>query len=182
MYRQSAEQRKRAQVQALATELYNDHYNRLLGIAKGNTPTRADAEEALQEAFVAFISHYNPGSGAPPIAWLTLTLKRMCWAKARYAHRELSSHAPDSATDDTDGSWLNATAAAGDMTEQVEQVHDARQALSSLKPDERQALGLLGLGYSYKEICQLTGWSYTKVNRCISEGRAAVRSSHAENH
>jgi hypothetical protein len=26
-------------------------------------------------------------------------------------------------------------------------------------------------GYSYKQICDETGWTYTKVNRCISEGR-----------
>ena len=28
-------------------------------------------------------------------------------------------------------------------------------------------------GYSYKEICAETGWTYTKVNRCLAEGRRA---------
>ncbi len=28
-------------------------------------------------------------------------------------------------------------------------------------------------GYSYKEICEITGWTYTKVNRCLTEGKAA---------
>ena len=26
-------------------------------------------------------------------------------------------------------------------------------------------------GHSYQEICELTGWTYTKVNRCLTEGR-----------
>ena len=36
-----------------------------------------------------------------------------------------------------------------------------------LKPGERLALGLLAAGYSYKEICAHTEWTYTKVNRLI---------------
>ena len=28
-------------------------------------------------------------------------------------------------------------------------------------------------GYSYEQICEITGWTYTKVNRCLSEGRRA---------
>ena len=28
-------------------------------------------------------------------------------------------------------------------------------------------------GYSYDQICEPTGYSYTKVNRCLSEGRRA---------
>ena len=40
-----------------------------------------------------------------------------------------------------------------------------------LKPDERRALVLRGEGYSYAEICELNGWTHTKVNRCLTEGR-----------
>jgi DNA-directed RNA polymerase specialized sigma24 family protein len=32
-------------------------------------------------------------------------------------------------------------------------------------------------GLSYTEIGELRGWTYTKVNRCLSEGRAALRQS-----
>ena len=58
-----------------------------------------------------------------------------------------------------------------------ELVAERLQALSELKPDERRALALLGIGLSYAEICELTGWTHTKVNRCISEGRSALRAS-----
>jgi DNA-directed RNA polymerase specialized sigma24 family protein len=33
----------------------------------------------------------------------------------------------------------------------------------------------LALGYSYREIAERQGWTYTKVNRCVAEGRAALR-------
>jgi len=47
--------------------------------------------------------------------------------------------------------------------------------MRALKPREREALYLKGLGYSYREIMRLTGSTYTAVNRCITEGRAALR-------
>ena len=37
------------------------------------------------------------------------------------------------------------------------------------------ALLLLGVGHSYGEIQAVTGWSQTKVRRCVYEGRRAVR-------
>jgi hypothetical protein len=45
------------------------------------------------------------------------------------------------------------------------------EALAQLKPDERTALLLKAEGYSYREIGQRQGWTYTKVNRAITEGR-----------
>ncbi len=48
-------------------------------------------------------------------------------------------------------------------------------AFLTLKPRERQALYLQAVGYRYAEICELTGFTYTAVNRCITEGRRALR-------
>jgi DNA-directed RNA polymerase specialized sigma24 family protein len=50
-----------------------------------------------------------------------------------------------------------------------------RLSYLALDRDERRALSLLAAGYSYREIGQLTDWTYTKVNRCVAEGRAALR-------
>ena len=36
-------------------------------------------------------------------------------------------------------------------------------------------IALQAEGYSYAEIQALTGWTYTKVNRALSEGRARLR-------
>ena len=53
-------------------------------------------------------------------------------------------------------------------------------ALAALKPQERRAIRLKAEGYSYREITELTGWTYTKVNRCLTEGRRALRQLLAE--
>ncbi|MFP5389743.1 MAG: sigma-70 family RNA polymerase sigma factor, partial [Thermoleophilia bacterium] len=62
--------------------------------------------------------------------------------------------------------------------EQVERREDiarSREALQALKPAELRALGLLAEGYSYVEIGERTGWSQTKINRLLAEGRARFR-------
>ena len=41
----------------------------------------------------------------------------------------------------------------------------------TLKPGEMQCLILKALGYSYEEIAARTGFSWTKVNRSLTEGR-----------
>jgi RNA polymerase sigma factor (sigma-70 family) len=175
MYITTPEQRKRSQVQALATTLYRQRYSDLLRIARRNAATDADAEEALQEAFLSFISHFDPDGPAPAIAWLTLTLKRACWSRTR---RQWTSVNPGA-----DGSQLEVptmdippSSTSSLPSERVEDTLEARAQMARLKPDQRKALILLGLGYSYREIGDLADWTYTKVNRCISEGRAALRS------
>ena len=45
------------------------------------------------------------------------------------------------------------------------------EALRALKPDEARALLLKAEGLSYDEIGRRFGWTYTKVNRSIAEGR-----------
>lgn len=67
-----------AEARELAVGLYREHRSYLLRIARSNTKSMAVAEEALQEAFISFLRHFDPERGAPPIAWLTLTLKREC--------------------------------------------------------------------------------------------------------
>jgi len=46
-----------------------------LRIAVKHAANREDASEAVQFAFLAFIDHFDPDVDAPPLAWLTLTLK-----------------------------------------------------------------------------------------------------------
>jgi len=60
------------------------------------------------------------------------------------------------------------------LEERVAERDEARRRLSRLKPNERTGLGLLGAGFSYKEIAARMQWTYTKVSRCIREGRVAL--------
>jgi RNA polymerase sigma factor (sigma-70 family) len=61
-----------------------------------------------------------------------------------------------------------------------EHLDRAGEALGRLKHDEARALLMKASGHSYQEIGERLGWSYTKVNRCISEGRARFLKAYAE--
>jgi RNA polymerase sigma factor (sigma-70 family) len=167
----------RVDPRASAGQIYAVNRSRLLAIAKRNCGSDEEAEEALQDAFVLFIDRFDPGSGARPLAWLTLTLKRRCWAlhRRRRDPRLVAIRSED-------GGAGAMTESAGEISRSPEELAELREAIAALlaaftrlKPQERQALGLLALGYSYREICARTDWTYTKVNRCITEGRASLR-------
>ena len=168
MYTETAEQGRSTEVQALAEQLYRERYRYLLGIAVNNAATFADAEEAVQEAFAAFIRHFDPDRGAPPLAWLTLTVKRECWAKG---HRSLEL----SAFQDAKGHSQKCELPQQQFLERAEHVLEARQCLSQLKSAERLTLLLIGAGYSYAEVSEMNDWTLRKVTRCAAEGRAALR-------
>jgi RNA polymerase sigma factor (sigma-70 family) len=171
---------RQARAEALAEQIYATHRTRLLAIARRNSVSAEEAEEALQDAFVLFIDHFDPNSGAPPLAWLTLTLKRRCWALNQRQRRvQTRGRGTDGAIPLASLSELvvDTNRLPDELAEVAEGVARMRSQLTELKPQERKALSLLALGYSYREICQLTGWTYTKVNRCIAEGRTALRAS-----
>jgi hypothetical protein len=60
-----------------------------------------------------------------------------------------------------------------------ERLRRSAEALQRLKPHELRALWLKAEGFSYAEICEQTGWTHTKVNRCITEGRRAFLTRYA---
>lgn len=167
MYASGAEQQRGNGVQAVADQLYRERYPHLLRIAIRNAVTEADAEESVNDAFAAFISAFDPSGGAPPLAWITLTMKRKCWEKHRrmYLDRHVGQEA------ERDSMIPSIPSRALELEERVVERDLARHRLADLKPDERDGLGLLAAGLSYREIAELRGWTYTKVNRCVSEGR-----------
>ena len=147
----------------------------MLWIARCNTGSLGVAEEALQEAFISFLRRFDPGSGAPPLAWLTTTLKRECWARQRAEKLDRRVSADAGREGGESGTLLESIPTPErTLEERVADRDEARRQLAGLKPDERTGLGLLAAGFSYKEIARRRDWSYTKVNRCVSEGRAAL--------
>jgi RNA polymerase sigma factor (sigma-70 family) len=169
---------RQVRAESIADRLYSAHRSRLLAIARRNCADAEDAEEALHDAFVLFIDHYDPDGGAPAIAWLTLTLKRRCWAlssRPRLAHPHVTAPNPTGAIDVPAQTLVDSARRPDELAEVNERVARMRSHFARLKPNEREALCLLALGYSYSEICEVTGWTYTKVNRCLVEGRAQLR-------
>jgi hypothetical protein len=62
-----------------------------------------------------------------------------------------------------------------ERAERHEAIARSREALQALKPQELRALTLLAEGYSYAEIGEITGFSQTKINRSLAEGRERFR-------
>lgn len=181
MYASSTEQRRSERVTVLAEQLYRDHHRHLLHVAERNAANHADAEEAVQFAFLAFLQKFHPDSGAPPLAWVLLTLKRRCWQLRRRQpldRRVGQEAAPGSGEPGFSIEAVVSEAPDSDEAlERSEWLLDARQRLAQLKPAERRALVLIAAGYSYKEIGAALNWTYSKTNRCAAEGRAALRAA-----
>ena len=89
----------------------------------------------------------------------------------RQTERFLSLDQPLYANSPTNGHDLIAE----DRTTDLDALIDARDALRRIKPDEARALLALAVGWRYREICDAFAWTYTKTNRCLAEGRAALR-------
>jgi DNA-directed RNA polymerase specialized sigma24 family protein len=164
----------------LAADIYEQRYGHLLRIARRNAASPADAEEALQDAFTYFLADYDPAAGAHPLAWLTLTLKRRCWRLRDNAHLDRRVVAlPETSHEEPTGLIERRPAISPPTAERIADRDEALRRLARLKRDERTALVMKAAGYSYEEIGSRNSWSYTKTNRCISEGRAALRSTPA---
>jgi DNA-directed RNA polymerase specialized sigma24 family protein len=92
--------------------------------------------------------------------------KREALAVRRERERLLSGEVPDCPSGEP---------CPAERAERREWVRARARALARLKPDERLALVQKAEGFSYAEIGALNGWTYTKVNRCLAEGRARLR-------
>jgi RNA polymerase sigma factor (sigma-70 family) len=135
-----------------------------------------DIEDALQSAYAQFLERFR--GDCEPLAWLYTTVKREAWALRRrgWRQRETSASVPAAGgeLDLCDATPTDAPGPAASLERRDQFVARVR-ALDSLKKDERRALLLIGLGFSYSEITAATGWTHTKINRCASEGRATLR-------
>ena len=156
---------ERRSINLIATQLFTRRHAHLTRVARYHCRREADAEDALQEAFAAFLTEYDPGAGAPALPWLTLVLKRKCWRTNERREIEIEPLAmAEVVVEET-----------LDPSNRFAERDEARARLGELKRDERRALILHAAGYTYGEIAGRCGWTQTKVNRCLYEGRRALR-------
>ena len=155
-----------------AAELLRGHGPVLRRIARRHSLSAADADDALQRASLILLTKAPTVDPGRLIAWMAVVTKHEAMAVRRASERHvqsgdfdlLHSEAPDPA----------------ERAERSEGVAEARAALAALKANERLAIVLQAQGYSYAEICELCGWTYTKVNRCLAEGRDRLRALRSE--
>ncbi|MDX6663511.1 MAG: hypothetical protein QOG09_1613 [Solirubrobacterales bacterium] len=131
-----------------------------------------DADDAYQRALELLLIKAPTTSPKQLIRWMQTVTKHEALAVRRNRERLLSS-AQSGATEADDPIDLLPDGGLGPFDRAALREHIARssEALHALKPQEVRALILKAEGYSYAEICEITGWSLTKINRCMAEGR-----------
>src|SRR2546421_789100 len=144
------------------------HAPSLLGTARRYSLCRDDAEDAYQRALEIFLRRAAGVDPEHAVGWLRTVGKHEALA-VRAGRLQLVGPG------DVDLDREEAAHLEGAEERAAEREHAARgaEALGRLKPQEIRALVLKARGYSYKEIAEICGWTYTKVNRCITEGRRA---------
>lgn len=166
----------------LLCELLERSERALRSQARRHAELPEDAEDALSSAYILFIERYR--GDCDPLAWLNTTIKRAAWAMRRKAsrRRELSLDCPSAAID-SEVAWFEVMPSDSPGPEELairaEELAGCERMLAELKPDQRRALLLLGMGFSYREIGEICSWTYTKVNRSIAEGRVELRAQAA---
>ncbi len=139
-----------------------------------------DADDALNDACVQFLRFYDGPAGDDALRWMLLVIKRCAWAIRRKAVARESRYRMS--VREREGEGLEAIVpdervGPAELVERAEETAKVFARIEKLKPDERTALILFGLGCTYAEIRELRGWSAAKLHRCLVEGRARVRES-----
>src|SRR3954468_21358519 len=141
------------------------HGSMLLRVANQFSLCHDDALDAYQRALEIYLRRLGSIDRATEGAWLRVVVKHeaMSIRKARAGSVDVEEV-------DLDGREAG-TRELDDRLAGGERVERSVEALKALKPDEARALLLKAEGLSYDEIGRQFGWTYTKVNRSIAEGR-----------
>jgi RNA polymerase sigma factor (sigma-70 family) len=159
---------------ALVLEMIRLHADGLLRLARRNSLNDADAQDAYQRGLEIFLNHAHRLDPARADKWLRTVVKHEAMAVRRTRQRDLAALEVD-----FDLLEARTTASPEDRVLAVEHVARSAEALRRLKPQEVRALWLRAQGNSYDEIQELTGWTRTKVNRCLYEGRRSFLERYA---
>lgn len=159
-------------------ELLREHRTQLRNQVRFHSRDAESAEEALADAYVQFMRFWDGPPGVPALQWMLIVAKRCAWAIARKERRRVAASVElsfDLGDSELEQAFPDLSADPAERAERAAELAEITGLLEELKPDQRAALILLGLGCSYAEIAELRGWTCTKVNRCVAEGRASVR-------
>lgn len=164
--------RKRAAVEMIAR-----HEADLRRTARRFSLDAGDAEDAYQRALEIVLTKAPTTDPRELIRWTQTVTKHEALAVRQSRERLLGPRPPASRGDVPDplASLPSSSDGPEEQVERREEMARSREALQALKPAELRALGLLAEGYSYAEICAITGFSHTKVNRVLAEGRSRFR-------
>jgi RNA polymerase sigma factor (sigma-70 family) len=157
----------RRDVDQAAPQLITRRGTEILGTARHYAATPDDAEDAYQRGLEILLRKAPTTSEEELVPWLKTVVKHEAFALRRQRER----HSP--VTDDGQlGERSTAAEITHDQAALYERLRQGAEALGQLNPQEIRALQLKAEGYSYREICQITSWTYTNVYlACAEVGR-----------
>jgi RNA polymerase sigma factor (sigma-70 family) len=167
----SAAARKRAAVEMIAR-----YEGALRRTARRYSFDAEDADDAYQRALEIVLTKAPTTDLRELIRWTQTVTKHEALAVRQSREKLLGYQRSREGAEDPMALIPAASAGPDEQVERREDIARSREALQALKPAELRALGLLAEGYSYVEIGERTGWSQTKINRLLAEGRASFRS------
>lgn len=162
--------RKRA-----AIELIARHERTLKRTARRFSLDLDDAEDAYQRALEILLTKAPTTDQRQLIRWTQTVTKHEAMAVRESREKLLGANVPRDEDYDPLSSLPAGGAGPDERAARSEVVARSREALEALKPAELRALSLLASGYSYAEIGRITGFSQTKINRVLAEGRERFR-------
>src|SRR3954466_12369174 len=167
-------QRSPEQAEQLVLDLIAGHADSLLRTARRYSLCADDAQDAYQRGLEILMRHAGrlDADGAP--GWLHTVVKHEALAINRSRSRSVGGEEVD-----FDAIEVRTAPSPEDRVLAFDQIARSAEALQRLKPQEVRAVWLKAMGNSYQEICDATGWSYTKVNRCLAEGRKSFLARYA---
>lgn len=79
------------------------------------------------------------------------------------------------AEEDTVLTGRSSAASVDDATERVAEQAEAAEIIARLSPQQRRVYVLKAVGYSYQEIAEILGISYTAVNHALTRGKLQAK-------
>lgn len=158
--------RSAAEAQELVLEVLRAHAESLLTVARRHSLCLDDAHDAYQRTVEIFLRHAARLDARDAYKWVHTVCKHEAMGVRQARLRIVGSEEAD-----LDAREARDLPAPEEQVLRFERLTRSAEALQRLKPQELRALWLSAQGHSYQEIADLEGWTYTKVNRCITEGR-----------
>jgi RNA polymerase sigma factor (sigma-70 family) len=153
----------RAEIEPAALDVIRRRGAEILATARRYAATEHDAEDAYQRGLEILLTKAPSTCEDDLVPWLKTVVKHEAFALRKQRER----HGVPTERDEL----APAHADTHEQVERLDRLQRGAEALQRLKPAEMRCLVLLAQGHSYAEICAITGFTYTKVNRCLAEGR-----------
>ena len=154
--------------EALVAKLMAEQASSMLATARRYSLCPDDAHDAWQRSLEILLRRASSLDPHTAAGWLRTVVKH----EALAVRAERSRANP---VEEFDPDQIGSGVETAHSRENFERIAAAAEALQRLKPAEAEAFMLLASGLSYREIADAKGWTYTKVNRLVTEGRKAFR-------